>query len=68
MGSAGDAAVAMTAIAKAVACGEVTPTEALDLSRLVENYVKTIKVCDLEKRLQVLEATLAERKVQGEIG
>jgi hypothetical protein len=36
----------------------------LDLSRLVESYVKTIEVCDLEKRLQVLEASLAEEKVQ----
>jgi hypothetical protein len=62
--SAGDATVAMTAIANAVACGEVTPPEALDLSRLVESYVKTIEVCDLEKRLQVLEARLAEEKVQ----
>jgi hypothetical protein len=61
--SAGDAAVAMTAIAKAVACGDVTPTEALDLSRLVESYVKTIEVCDLEKRMQALEATLAEGNV-----
>jgi hypothetical protein len=62
--SAGDAAVAMTAITKAVACGEVTPTEALDLSRLVESYVKTIEACDLEKRLQVLEASLAVEKGQ----
>jgi hypothetical protein len=64
IGSAGDAAVAMTAIATAVACGDVTPAEALDLSKLVESCVKTIEVCDLEKRLQVLEATLAEEKVQ----
>jgi hypothetical protein len=53
--SASDAATAMAAIAKAVACGELTPTEAGELCKLVETYVRTIESGEIEHRLQALE-------------
>ena len=39
----------------AVGSGELTPAEAGELSRLVENYVKTIEATEIERRLQVLK-------------
>jgi hypothetical protein len=55
LGSADDASKAMEAITIAVACGELTPAEAGELSRLVESYVKTIEVTEIELRIQALE-------------
>jgi hypothetical protein len=55
LGSAADASKAMAAITVAVACGELTPSEASELSRLVESYVKTIEITEIERRLRVLE-------------
>ncbi|MGO9332298.1 MAG: hypothetical protein ACLQJ0_29885 [Steroidobacteraceae bacterium] len=59
LGSAADAATAMAAIANAVACGDLTPSEAGELSRLVESYVKAIEATEIERRHQVLEASHA---------
>ena len=42
---------AIGAIVDAVASGELTPTEAEALSRLVENFAKAIEVSDLAKRI-----------------
>ena len=53
--SAGDAGKAIAAITMAVADGELTPTEAGELSRLVETYVRTIEAAEIERRLQALE-------------
>ena len=55
LGSATDAAKAMAAITAAVACGELTPAEAGELSKLVETYVKTIEATEIEHRLRALE-------------
>jgi hypothetical protein len=55
LGSAEDASKAMEAITVAVACAELTPAEAGELSRLVESYVKTIEVTEIERRIQALE-------------
>jgi hypothetical protein len=60
LGSAGDAATAMAAIAKAVASGDVTPTEATDLARLIEIYVKTIEASEFESRLAAVEQQQAQ--------
>lgn len=38
-----------------VAAGEITPGEAGDLSKLVMNYVETLKISELESRLAALE-------------
>ena len=55
LGSAKDASKAMEAITVAVACAELTTTEAGELSRLVESYVKIIEVTEIERRIQALE-------------
>jgi hypothetical protein len=39
----------------AVARGELTPSEAAELSRLVEAYVKATETSELERRLKALE-------------
>ena len=50
-----DAPKAIGAITAAVARGEITATEAADVSRLVETYVRAIEASDLDKRLKVIE-------------
>jgi hypothetical protein len=37
------------------AAGELTPSEAADLGKLVENYVRALETTDLERRLAELE-------------
>jgi hypothetical protein len=54
--SAADAVQAMAAITGGVAAGKVTPSEAADLSKLVETYVKAIEVRELDQRLREVEA------------
>jgi hypothetical protein len=53
--SVADASEAMAAITVAVADGELTPTEAGELSRLVESYLKAIEATEIDRRLRVLE-------------
>ncbi|HEV3159671.1 MAG TPA: DUF5681 domain-containing protein [Xanthobacteraceae bacterium] len=55
LNSANDASEAMAAITTAVACGELTPIEAAELSNVIETYVKTIEATEIERRLRVLE-------------
>ena len=62
MEKAADAARAAAAIARAVADGELTPSEASELSDFVANYVKAIEISDLEARLQRLEAANGTRR------
>jgi hypothetical protein len=57
-----DAPKAIGAITAAVASGEISVTDAADVSRLVETYVRAIEASDLDKRLRALEeATRCER-------
>ena len=53
-----DAARAMAAVTTAVALGEITATEAADVSRLVETYVRSVEASDLEKRLRAIEEAM----------
>src|SRR5215472_2449035 len=57
--SVDNASKAMAAITTAVAGGELTPTEAAELSRLVDCYVKTLEVTEIERRLRFLEEKAA---------
>jgi len=59
--TAADASKASAALLRAVSEGSVTPSEALDASRLVEGFAKVHEITDLERRLAALEA---ERKAQ----
>ena len=60
MEKAADAVKAAAAIAQAVADGELTPSEASELSDFVANYTKALEISDLEARLQRLEAVNRE--------
>jgi len=62
MERAADAVKAAAAIAQAVADGELTPSEASELSDFVANYVKALEISDLEARLQRLEAANGTRR------
>jgi Family of unknown function (DUF5681) len=58
IGSSADAAKAMLAIVQVVAAGEVTPSEAFELSRIIESFAETLKVNELEQRIETLETKI----------
>ena len=43
------------AVAAAVAAGELTPSEAAELGKLVECFVRALEVMDIDQRLRELE-------------
>ncbi|GJD54053.1 hypothetical protein OPKNFCMD_6833 [Methylobacterium crusticola] len=47
---------ATSALLAAVAAGEITPSEAAELGKLVDAHVKAIEVTDIQSRLEALEA------------
>jgi hypothetical protein len=51
-----DAVKAAAALVEAVASGDLTPSEAEDLSRLVDRYVRAVEATDILERLENLEA------------
>ena len=51
-----DAVKAAAALAGAVAAGDLTPSEAAELAKLVESYVKAVEATEILERLQRLEA------------
>ncbi len=53
--SADDAAKAMAGIASAVASGQLSPCEAEQVTRIVEGFIKTLEVTELEARIAALE-------------
>jgi hypothetical protein len=53
--SVADAASAMAALTAAVAIGEVTPSEAAELSQLVEAYIKALEASEFDRRLRTIE-------------
>ena len=53
--TAADAVKATGAIAQAVADGDLTPSEAGELSRLVESFTRAVETHELEARLAKLE-------------
>jgi hypothetical protein len=54
--SAADALKAIGALIAAVASGHVTPSEAAELSKLVEGFVKSLEITDLAERIAKLES------------
>lgn len=50
-----DALQAQIAIVRAVAGGDVTPSEAMELSRVVESFAKVAETADLADRIRRLE-------------
>jgi Family of unknown function (DUF5681) len=59
MKSADDASKAVAAITTAVASGDITPTEAVELSRVIDVYAKALEVNEIERRIQILEERAA---------
>ena len=53
---ASDALAAAAAIVEAVASGDLTPSEAAELSRVVSAYAATLEAADFDARLRKLEA------------
>ena len=63
--SPADAAAAMAAIAIAVADSDLTPSEAGELAKFVDTYVRTLEASDFDRRLRAIEAIDSARKVCG---
>jgi uncharacterized protein DUF5681 len=57
---AADAVRASAAIVRAVASGDLTPSEAADLSKVVDGFARTLEAADFEKRLVKLEQTISK--------
>jgi hypothetical protein len=56
LSDAADARDAFAAIVRATAEGELTPCEAVEISKLVEGFVRTLEVTELEARIAALES------------
>ena len=54
-----DATKAASALLAAVAAGPVSPSEATEISRLIESFIRVVEVSDLEGRLAALEQRTA---------
>lgn len=50
-----DASLAMLTILEGVARGELTPSEASEISKVIENYADTVRLTDLEARISEME-------------
>ncbi len=57
--TAADAVQASAALVEAVAKGELTPSEAAELSKLVEGFTRALEAHDHEQHLERLEAQAA---------
>ena len=57
---AADAAKASAALMAAVSAGEITPSEAAEIGRLLETYVRTLEITELEERLRKLEGIMTD--------
>jgi hypothetical protein len=53
--TAQDAAAFAGEVLSRTAAGDLTPSEAADLGKLIENYVRAIETTDIERRLAELE-------------
>lgn len=56
--TAAEASKAMGAILAAVAAGDITPDEAAGVTRIVETFVKTLEVSNLEQRVIAIEGRI----------
>ena len=61
MKEARDAVEASAAIVAAVAAGELTPTEAAELSKVVDSYARTLQAAEFEERISKLEKAVEAR-------
>jgi hypothetical protein len=57
-----DAVTASAAIVEAVASGDLTPSEAAELSKVVAGYARSLQTIEFEQRLSTLEKAIANDK------
>jgi hypothetical protein len=62
MEKASDAANASAAIVGAASSGELTPSEAAELLKIIESYTRTLQASDFEERLERLESEKGARR------
>jgi hypothetical protein len=62
MNEPADAAKGLSAIVAAVASGDLTPSEATELTRLVESFARVLETVDHEERLRALEGKMGNGK------
>jgi hypothetical protein len=55
---AADTAKASSVLLVAVSAGEITPSEAAEIGRLLETHVRTLEITELEQRLNKLEGIM----------
>ena len=55
LAKAEDASTSLAAIAAAVASGELTPSEAGELSKVIDAYARALLATELESRVNALE-------------
>lgn len=55
-----DATKAASALLKAVAAGEITPSEAAEVSKLIEGFVRIVEVSELETRINEIEQRMMQ--------
>ena len=58
MNTPADAAKGLSAIVAAIANGDLTPSEASELTRLVEGFARVLETVDHEERLKALEGRI----------
>lgn len=59
LGNVADAPLAVAAITAAASAGEITISEATELARLVDSYVRAVEATDLDQRLRAVEKATA---------
>jgi len=60
MNKARDAVNASAAIVEAAADGDLTPSEASELSKVIDSYARTLQAVEFEERLAKLEKAIAK--------
>lgn len=60
--SGSDLPGALAVIAKRMASGEITPTEAGEVAKVLDAYAKAYELSDLQKRMEELEKNLEKQK------
>ena len=58
--TAADAKSAAAALVQAVADGELTPSEAADLSKLLDNFTRVLESTEFQARLEALESKASQ--------
>jgi hypothetical protein len=58
--TAADAKAAAAAIVQAVAEGDLTPSEAADMSKLLDNFTRVLEATDFQTRLEALETKTSQ--------